>query len=454
MASVNEVPSLYARLDRWFRSAQDVARRHPFRFDSVIAGIFAIISLFSNQETVALVKERLAFGPLSALLAMSLGLPFALRRIAPFWCLVASIGVPPLAFAANLPDPSMAFIVGWFAIHAIALRAEGKSFRWGRIMVALLSTVVIVGGTIATVVDRSSLISDSGGKFRSAFLSFVGLCAYVATAWLSGWLGRGREAHIALLASRAEELEQQRDVEARQAVQDERLRIAREVHDVVAHHVSVMGVQAGAARMMLQRDPAKAGAVISQIEDSSRSAINDLSRLVMFLREKPELADNDKARPMADAPQPSIEQVDELLADAKLAGMDLTVHSTGQPADVPASVGLCAYRIVQEALTNVRKHAGQSAHAVVDLSYSPDRIEISVQNRGRIGFAKSGPPGHGLVGMRERVGLVGGQLSVGPIAGGYRVHALLPFVGNAQSVGSAGSVGSSGSLGSSETIPR
>jgi signal transduction histidine kinase len=438
LGSVSGVPALYSQLDRWFRSIQVIARRHPVRFDAAVGIFLAFISVFSNQEVVAMTKEpKPSFGPLQVVCAFALGLPFAWRRLAPFWCLVACVGLPLMAFALHLPDPSVGFIVLWFAIHAIAMRSTERSLLWGRRFVVLLTTISVIGAAIATVLDRSTLINGSGGQIRSVFLAIAGIGAFIATAWLSGWLGRGREAHIALLAERATELEQQRDVEARQAVQDERLRIAREVHDVVAHHVSVMGVQAGAARMMVQRDPDRAAAVISQIEESSRSAIADLSRLVMFLREKAEPGADETpgSTSVADLPQPSIEQVDDLLADAKLAGMDLTVNTTGVPNKVPASVGLCAYRIVQEALTNIRKHAGHGANTVVDLFYGTDRVEVSVQNRGRIGIAQKDSAGHGIVGMRERVGLVGGQLSVGPVAGGYRVHAILPFVGNVKSAG-------------------
>jgi signal transduction histidine kinase len=413
------VSTISTNFERWFRSSQAMARLHPVRFDVGVACILSVISVLSNQESALYAKPKQSIGILHLLLAFALSLPFVLRRIAPFWCVIASFGLPLLAW--NIPDASVSFVVGWFAIHALAGHSEGRSLKWGRVVVVLF--IFGLGSTfVFSVITERTTVVGSASKVRGSILIVAVLIAYAATAWLSGWLARGREAHMQLLAQRAAELEDQRDVQARQAVQDERLRIAREVHDVVAHHVSVMGVQAGAARLMLQTDPSKAGQVISQIESSSRSAVSDLSRLVMFLRD----AKSDPLGPgVADAPQPDIQQLETLFSEARQAGMELTVNVKGEPENVSASVGLCAYRIVQEALTNVRKHAGQTASTVVDLSYFVDGIEILVQNRGRIGVLNA-KPGHGVVGMQERVALVGGEVEVGPIAGGYRVSAWLP----------------------------
>jgi signal transduction histidine kinase len=423
---------------------QAMARRHPFRVDAAAALFLGIVSVASNQDSAEIAKTAAAeaaksaagatisghpvrFGLVAALVSLLSALPFALRRLAPFWSVVSAVGMPFAGWAADVPDQGVSLLAGWFAIHAVAQYAEGPSLAWGRRLIVVTLVGILVTVVVLVLTDTPEL-SGSASRFRFLFLSVAAVIALFGTSWLSGWLGRGRNEHVALLAQRATELEERQDEQARQAVLDERVRIAREVHDVVAHHVSVMGVQAGAARMMLAKDPAKAGAAIGQIEASSRAAITDLSRLVMFLRE----ADESNGDVIADAPQPDLSQLSTLFEEASQAGMDLTVESSGDDHQVPASasIGLCAYRIVQEALTNVRKHAGATATTNVKLNYLPNGVEILVQNRGRIGASGPGT-GHGVLGMRERVALLGGTLQVGPVPGGFRVEAWLPSEGNA-----------------------
>ncbi len=437
---------------------QQSLRRHPIRTDTAFAVLSAAFALLSNQDivetakrsakgatrattsaaeasTVALAgQSSTSFGVAAVLICVLSAFPLAIRRLAPFWCLVASIGFPLLGWMVKVPDQSISLLVIWFAVHAIAQYSNGRSLLWGRRLVVLLLLGTIATSAVFTVVDDETNYLNSASRVRLLFLAVFGTGAVFGTAWLSGWLGRDRAAHMTLLAQRAAELEQRQDEQARQAVLDERVRIAREVHDVVAHHVSVMGVQAGAARMMLAKDPAKAGAVIGQIEASSRSAITDLSRLVMFLRD----SNTTKVGTVADAPQPELAHLPALFEEAQLAGMDLTVDISGDSSRVPASVGLCAYRIVQEALTNVRKHASVNAATQVDINYGEHGIDVVVQNRGRIGADAPGRgTGHGIIGMRERVALVGGTLTAGPVPGGYRVKAWLPLDGNAASPSSA-----------------
>jgi signal transduction histidine kinase len=196
------------------------------------------------------------------------------------------------------------------------------------------------------------------------------------------------------------------------------VRIARELHDVVAHHVSVMGVQAGVARRLFDRDPKEALGAIGSVEQASRQAIADLQQLVAVLRRQEESDDL--------APQPSLQQLPELVEHMRQTGLPVALTTRGQPRQLPAGVELSAYRIIQEALTNTLKHAGP-ARASVTVRYDNGAVEVEVVDDGQ------GPPpdrpgtgGKGLVGMRERVNLYGGRLEAGARpGGGFRVHAVL-----------------------------
>jgi signal transduction histidine kinase len=241
-----------------------------------------------------------------------------------------------------------------------------------------------------------------------------------AIAWLAGFGLRERSALAASAEERALGAEQKREANARQAVFAERVRIARELHDVVAHHVSMMGVQAGAARVVIDRDQGKAKDALTAIETSSRQAVSELHRLLGFLRQD---GDEDGL-----APQPGVAQIGGLVAsmsDTQLA-VDLTVE--GEARALPQMVDVSAYRIVQEALTNTLKHA-RASHAEVHLRYWPDELELEVVDDGR--GARNGKAnrdsGLGLIGMRERAGLHGGTLTAGPgPGGGFAVRVRLP----------------------------
>jgi len=224
------------------------------------------------------------------------------------------------------------------------------------------------------------------------------------------------------LVERAEELEREREEKARRAVFDERVRIARELHDVVAHHVSLMGVQAGAARVVMERDPAKATSALSSIEGSSRQAVVELHRLLGFLRQDGEEDDL--------APQPSLGQLPGLAAQMGDAKLPVEVVVQGAARELPATIEVSAYRIVQEALTNTLKHAGASS-ASVRVRYGPSEVEVEVVDDGRGQGPPPGPGGgNGLIGMRERVNLHGGRLQAGPRAeGGFCVRATFPLNG-------------------------
>ncbi len=216
---------------------------------------------------------------------------------------------------------------------------------------------------------------------------------------------------------RAALAEWERDVAAREAVLAERTRIARELHDVIAHNVSMMVVQAGAERRVLDTSGGSTRDVLAAIERTGRSALTEMRRLVGMLRQ-------DGADPLS--PQPGLAELPVLIAQVREAGLRVDLQVEGEPVAVPAGIGLSAYRIVQEALTNTIKHAGE-ASATVRVRYQPDVLEIEVADDGP-GAADPAPGGgHGLAGMRERVALYGGRFSAEPEPdGGFTVRILLP----------------------------
>jgi len=213
-------------------------------------------------------------------------------------------------------------------------------------------------------------------------------------------------------------LERESEEEAKRAVADERLRIAQELHDVVAHSMGVIAVQAGVGAHVIDDDPAEAKRSLEAIATTSRGTLVEIRRLLGVLR-----SDGDAAY----QPAPGLADLDRLVADVGGAGLDVALCIDGERGDVPPGVDLTAYRIVQEALTNVLKHAGP-AHTTVTVGYEPGalRLEIADDGRGVNGRASQG--GHGLLGMRERVGVYGGSLQAGPAqGGGFRVVARLPY---------------------------
>jgi signal transduction histidine kinase len=216
--------------------------------------------------------------------------------------------------------------------------------------------------------------------------------------------------------------QERREEKAREAVAAERRRIAREMHDVVAHGVSVMVVQAGGARRILGADPERALAAATEIERTGREALADMRRLLGILR--PDEGEADLA------PSPSLGQLDGLVRRANDAGLRVSLDVRGEPRPVPIGLDLASYRIIQEGLTNALKHAGPVA-AHVSVIWGPDSLELCVADEGpgpRAGRRRPGDGGHGLIGMRERVRLYSGELEAGPRpGGGFRIRARLPL---------------------------
>ena len=231
---------------------------------------------------------------------------------------------------------------------------------------------------------------------------------FFIAAWFVGFFLKSRSRQTEELRERAERLELEREVKARTAVAEERARIARELHDVVGHSVSVMTVQASAVRRLLREDQQREREALQTVEETGREALAEMRRLVGVLR-RPEEAP-------ALVPQPSLEHVDKLVAQSRESGLDTKLLLEGTPSALPPGIDLTAYRLVQEGLTNAIKHAN-AKHAEVVVRYDNGSVELVVRDDGT-GDGEGGGSGHGLVGMRERVAVYGGELSAGPASRG------------------------------------
>ena len=371
----------------------------PARADVLDAALAGALAILAGAE----VLTGQVSGPRAAAvpLALLMTLPLAVRRRYPL----------PVTVAVTA-----SFLLNW------AAGVDMYSY-WASIVVALVTAYTAAAhlrprlaaaalACLYTAIAVSALHGPSG-------LLWGGIL--VGGAALAGFALRDRRRHVSQLAELAHQLELARDENARAAVAGERARIARELHDVVAHSVSVMVVQAGAAEEVLGADPVKAREPLRSVQDTGRQALLELRRLLGVLR-----TDHSEA---ALAPQPGLDQVGALAAQVREAGLAVELRVDGARDGIPAGVDLAAYRIVQEALTNVLKHATAS-HAAVHVGYRPDAIELQVldDGHGPIGAGHDGAgTGQGLIGMRERASLYGGVVEARPRAeGGFAVRARLP----------------------------
>ncbi|GAA4597899.1 histidine kinase [Planotetraspora phitsanulokensis] len=315
-------------------------------------------------------------------------------------------------------------IVAVAVIGSVVLMADGMAYPltlpavfYALYSIALGSGQVrtlAVGVAVKVVLVTASLITHPG------ITGFVVLL-WAALAVTTGFAARSHHAYVAEADERARRAEQAREDEAKRRVAEERLRIARELHDAVGHHVALINVQAGALACLLDdEDRSQARESVAHIQRASEEALEDLRLTVGLLRE-PGLEPTE--------PVPGLDQLEELLCSFAGAGLQVTREVTGQARPLPEAVELTAYRVIQESLTNIRKHADCDT-AVVRLGYAPGALRLTVEDEGKA-VTQGGrrmPEGHGIVGMRERVAAVGGRLSAGPRPeGGYRVFAELPL---------------------------
>lgn len=275
--------------------------------------------------------------------------------------------------------------------------------------------VCLAGSAVAVAVWMPAGGTDRLMKLGYATGLFAG-CALLA--WVLGDSMRYRRGYYAALEDKAARLEAERHAQAKIAAAAERARIARELHDIVAHHVSVMVVQADGARYALRTDPGRAETALTAISTTGRQALNEMRRLLGVLRSAGERSGL--------APVPGLGELRELLDQARAAGLEVSYTLTGTPRELSEGAELAAYRVVQESLTNTRKHAGLAATAAVTLRYEPDGLTVEITDDG-MATPAAGPGGHGLAGMRERIAMYGGTVHAGPLpGGGFGVTARLP----------------------------
>jgi signal transduction histidine kinase len=411
--------------EAWVRPRPDA---QGYRRDVVAAGLVAggaVVSLFLHLRIGSYTEPAPAW--LSVLALALLTVPLAFRRRYPeVAAIVVAVGffvgqqfsVPEMLFS------NIALFMAIYTVGAWSRNRQTANIVRGAIILAMF---VWISVNLVTSVNDPELfpeVSRSGvfSQFASiAVIQFITNILYFGGAYYFGNAMHASARQRADLEARTIELAEEREHSAAQAVALDRINIARELHDVVAHHVSVMGVQAGAARRVVQSNPALASESLELIEQSAREAVDELHHLLTTLREtEPDAAS-------ASASTLGLEQLPDLVAETTAAGVPARYQVVGDAYPVTGVVGFTLYRIAQEALTNVRKHAGAAATADVRLRYEPGRVELEVVDTGTGGVASGSGFGLGHIGMRERLTAVGGELEAGPrTRGGYLVRASIP----------------------------
>ena len=392
---MTSAPPPVERLSAWYRSLD------PRLVDAVVGTVFTVISVVSVLNVGDPELGYADPGVLAVILALVFGSAFYVRRSAPLVCTLVS--ATALVLIATLDYQSNA----QSQMLLVAMYALGSYESGVRRVVGFVG--VEVGVAIVAIVG---IPEASTGN-----LMFAG--ALYAAVFFIGVAMRNRRLYQEQLEQRADLLAREHQEAAARAIADERLRIAQELHDVVAHSMGVIAVQAGVGSHVIETDPAEAKRSLDAISVTSRTTLAEIRRLLGVLR-----ADGDGA---AYAPAPGLGDLDRLVADIRAAGVGVDIVTEGTPHEVPPGVDLTAYRIVQEALTNVLKHAGP-ARAAVTVGYEPDAITLEVVDDGRGINGRATEGGHGLLGMRERVAVYGGTLDAGPrVGGGFRVAARLPY---------------------------
>ncbi|SCK28241.1 Signal transduction histidine kinase [Streptomyces sp. AmelKG-E11A] len=340
----------------------------------------------------------------------------ALRRRAPLpvLCVTTAISLLELILSDPRAPVAMSAVVALYTVAAHTDRPT--TWRVGLLTMTALTGAAMLSGPMPWYAQEN-----------------LGVFAWTGMAAAAGDAVRSRRAFVDAIRERAERAERTRDEEARRRVAEERLRIARDLHDVVAHHIALVNVQAGVAAHLMDKRPDQAKAALAHVREASRSALGELRATVGLLRQT-----GDPEAPTE--PAPGLDRLEELADTFRHAGLPVEVARGDQGSKLPAAVDLASYRIIQEALTNVQKHAGERARAEVSVVRVGPHVEITVLDDGSRDSRRppaadtarppADPPqagGHGLLGMRERVTALGGALTAGPrYGGGFRVHAILP----------------------------
>ncbi|MEV4329013.1 sensor histidine kinase [Streptomyces sp. NPDC049597] len=397
------------RTQRWLRD-------HPLAFDAALA-----VAVLACMVTGSFADPHGPHGPTfgtrtpevrSAVLMVVAAGALVFRRREP----MAVLGVTGLVSVVELVAGDPAAPVAMSAVIALYTVASttDRPTTW---RVGLLTMAVLTGAAM------------SFGSTPWYTQENLGIFAWTGMAAAAGDAVRSRRAFVDAIRERAERAERTREEEAGRRVAEERLRIARDLHDVVAHHIALVNVQAGVAAHVMDKRPDQAKEALAHVREASRSALNELRATVGLLRQS-----GDPEAPTE--PAPGLAVLDELVATFRQAGLPVEVARADDGVTPPAAVDLAAYRIIQESLTNVRKHAGPEARAEVSVVRVGSTLEVTVIDNGVDGQAPSDGGGHGLIGMRERVAALGGVLTAGPrYGGGFRVQAILPLHARAARAG-------------------
>ncbi|CAM5447765.1 sensor histidine kinase [Streptomyces fimicarius] len=391
----------------------DFIRRHPTGVD-VFWAVFLLglsgVSMVSGMYDAG--REEIVAVPV----ALGLSTVVALRRRAPEKMLLLAILVGVVQLVFNVRPG-----IGNFAMLVITYTVATVGERWA-------SRLALICSLSAAALSQLRWEAEPGGSWAQVIFVTVIMTVPFVLAWVLGDSLRTRRAYFDQLEERAARLEREREAQSKVAVAAERARIARELHDVVAHNVSVMVVQADGAAYVMDAAPDQAKQALETISSTGRQALAEMRRLLGVLRtgDAPESGEY--------VPQPDVEQIEDLVAQVRQTGLEVDFKVEGTPRPLPSGVELTAYRVVQEALTNTRKHGGPDAGASVRLVYFDDGLGLLIEDDGR-GAAHelyedggADGAGHGMIGMRERVGMVGGTLDAGPRpGGGFRISALLPL---------------------------
>jgi len=358
--------------------------RHPLLADLLLVGILLVLGVASTHGTDRLISAALI-------------LPLIWRRRAPFAVFTV---IAVVAFGQWLAGVDLfADVALLVAVYTVAAQEPR-----GRVIAA------------CTMLELGVVLAVARWAEPSLLPSFVLLTGMATAAVVIGLNVRTRRAHLATLEDRAEQLERERDQQGRLAAAAERARIAREMHDIVAHNLSVMLALADGAGYMSERDPERAASAMDQVSKTGRHALGEMRRLLGVLRE-----DDSTAL----APQPGLADLEPLLQQVRAAGLQARLETSGAPIALGAGAELTVYRLVQEALTNTLKHVGADAHATVRLHYDATGVEVEVTDDGP-GRPRVAAGGQGLSGMRERAAVYGGEFEAGPApGGGWRVRTRL-----------------------------
>jgi signal transduction histidine kinase len=382
--------SAWSHVRGWLRS-------HPVASDAILAAVVFVIAITVRPEGPGFMQPDTTAA--ISLLALSCAALVLRRRYPlPVWGITTLLGMTGVIVAGG---PSAVVLPAFVGVYTVATQRS----RWTAIGAASITVLVMVGALV--VAQPEALKSPT----TYAVLAWGGMATAVGIAV------RSQRAIVAAAEERAARAEASRDEEARRAVTEERLRIARELHDVVAHHISVINVQAGVARHLLDENPAMAGEALGHIRESSQVVLSELSTILGLLRRTGDDATT--------APAPGLDQLDALIDSVRRSGVTVTVRSTGSRSELAPVVDLTAYRVTQEALTNARKYG--TGVIDVELTHGADQFIVDVRNSVAAGVDAT-PAGHGLIGMQERIAAVGGQLVAGERPDGtYSVHAVLPI---------------------------